>query len=163
MLDLMLRRGVRGVQTTQRVFVSRSYGIIAHPATASSSIVVTRGPLSSRAMHAGNAEAGPSRSGLNGHASRPLSKEETTGSTPPDFVAPRDRPEYHAYRLPEDSKSKDWIDDVDLDTAAALMASQRSPIRILVLYGSLRETSYSRLLAFEMARLLEVSVSHCRR
>jgi hypothetical protein len=92
---------------------------------------------------------------LNG-SSAALRPEETTGSTPADFISPPDKPGYHAYRLPEDQRDKDWIAELDLETATAMMQGQPTPLRFLVLYGSLRETSYSRLLAFEMARLLEV-------
>lgn len=91
----------------------------------------------------------------NGH----LNPTITTGSTPPDFLPPPDKPEYHPYRLPisdESTSGKDWQDELELDTATMLAAQQASPLRFLVLYGSLRQTSYSRLLAFEMARLLEV-------
>lgn len=86
---------------------------------------------------------------------------EATGSTPPDFIPPPDRIEYHPYRLVIDANSPhhDWIDEVDLEIATALQHSQSTPLRFLVLYGSLRKTSYSRLLAFEMARLLEVCKS----
>lgn len=85
-----------------------------------------------------------------------LRPEEVTGSTPSSFVLPPDKPEYHAYRLSEEMNTQDWQNDLDLETAAIMMQAQPSPLRFLVLYGSLRETSYSRLLAFEMARLLEV-------
>lgn len=92
----------------------------------------------------------------NGIQSQTLSPSETTGSTPLEFIPPPDRPEYHPYRLVKGTQDYDWIDNVDLETASAIAQSQSSPLRFLVLYGSLRETSYSRLLAFEMARLLEV-------
>lgn len=86
----------------------------------------------------------------------------TTGSTPEHFVCPPDKPEYHPYRLPMPNpggeSGKDWQDDLELETATMLASQQSSPLRFLVLYGSLRQTSYSRLLAFEMARLLEVSI-----
>jgi len=86
----------------------------------------------------------------------------TTGSTPEHFIPPPDKPEYHPYRLAESSEGspetggKDWQDELELDTVTMLAQQQPTPLRFLVLYGSLRQTSYSRLLAFEMARLLEV-------
>jgi hypothetical protein len=83
-----------------------------------------------------------------------VSRNAITGSTPSDFSLPPDREEYHPYRLKH--SEQDWINDLDLETASALAALQPAPLRFLVLYGSLRQTSYSRLLAFEMARLLEV-------
>lgn len=69
---------------------------------------------------------------------------------------PEDSEKYHPYRLPK--TDDDWINEVDVVAATALAASQLRPLRILVLYGSLRTTSYSRSLAFEMSRLLEVSL-----
>ena len=48
----------------------------------------------------------------------------------------------------------DWVADLELDSASDFGAGQAAP-RILVLYGSLRSRSYSRLLAFEFCRILE--------
>ena len=87
-----------------------------------------------------------------------LTRDITTGSTPSDFHPPPDKAEYHPYRLADGPAEDDWTSEVDLDTAAALVADQPAPPRFLILYGSLRTTSYSRLLAFEMARLLEVGL-----
>lgn len=42
----------------------------------------------------------------------------------------------------------------DIDTDALFPAPTQAPIRVLILYGSLREVSYSRALAKECARLL---------
>lgn len=42
----------------------------------------------------------------------------------------------------------------DIDTDALFSAPTQAPIRVLILYGSLREVSYSRALAEECARLL---------
>lgn len=94
----------------------------------------------------------------NGSTFEPFPRSETTGSTPPNFVPPPDRSDYHLYRLQQVGQYHDWIDSVELEMASALIKAQPSPPRFLVLYGSLRETSYSRLLAFEMARLLEVAI-----
>jgi arsenic resistance protein ArsH len=52
------------------------------------------------------------------------------------------------------SAEPDWVADLELDTVAALSATNDRPLRLLVLYGSLRERSYSRLMAFEAARIL---------
>lgn len=90
-----------------------------------------------------------------------LHANNTTGSTPEHFIPPPDKPEYHPYRLTLSGENggKDWQDELDLETATAMAMHQPSPLRFLVLYGSLRQTSYSRLLAFEMARLLEVCLN----
>ncbi|KAK9897954.1 arsenate resistance ArsH [Cystobasidium minutum MCA 4210] len=90
----------------------------------------------------------------NGHLHASIS----TGSTPDRFIPPPDKPEYHPYRLrasKTENSGKDWQDELELETATMLASQQASPLRFLVLYGSLRKTSYSRLLAFEMSRLLE--------
>jgi arsenic resistance protein ArsH len=45
---------------------------------------------------------------------------------------------------------------VDLNTAAGFMNGVSHPPRVLLLYGSLRERSYSRLAVEEAARLLKL-------
>ncbi len=51
-------------------------------------------------------------------------------------------------------QSPDWIQSLELDSAKHL-ASEHPP-RVLILYSSLRPHSYSKLLAFEFARILNV-------
>lgn len=108
-----------------------------------------------RKMHVNNPSASAAFHTANGY----LDSTFTTGSTPDHFIPPPDKPEYHPYRLPDSQSTggEDWQDGLELDTATLLAQQQPAPLRFLVLYGSLRQTSYSRLLAFEMARLLEVS------
>lgn len=55
-----------------------------------------------------------------------------------------------------EAAEKDWVKDLDLSGARALLSEGVSPPRILVLYGSLRSRSYSKLLAYEMARVLDL-------
>ena len=62
----------------------------------------------------------------------------------------------------------DWVASLELDAArafaphaAAAAAPSHAP-RFLILYGSLRGASYSRLLAFEFARILEALGGDCR-
>ncbi|KAI8072355.1 NADPH-dependent FMN reductase [Gongronella butleri] len=57
---------------------------------------------------------------------------------------------WKVFRLPATSRDTCWVNKLDL-----LKCPQEDPIKILVLYGSLRTKSYSRLLAFEFARLME--------
>ncbi len=57
--------------------------------------------------------------------------------------------------LPEDAASTDWVQALELDTAKAMLQPEQAPPKILVLYGSLRTRSYSRLLAYEFARILD--------
>lgn len=113
-----------------------------------------------RKMHTNGTSLPPQQSEAS--ESQFLDATNTTGSTPKNFISPPDKPEYHPYRLPiehaegSSNSSKDWQDGLELETATMLARQQKTPLRFLVLYGSLRQTSYSRLLAFEMARLLEV-------
>ena len=77
--------------------------------------------------------------------------------------------------VPGSGPGADWIDTVFRDPGDAVGAkidyvadfvppgaALRHPSRVLVLYGSLRETSFSRKLALECARLLEVMGSDVR-
>lgn len=65
------------------------------------------------------------------------------------------------WRQPTDN---DWVASLDLSAAKSLiqlLSQSNNPPnkhvqpRVLILYGSLRATSYSRLLAFEFARILD--------
>jgi len=67
--------------------------------------------------------------------------------------------------VPGSGPGQDWLQEVmygpyegaaDLSAAASFVAATGHRPRILVLYGSLRETSFSRKLAHECARLLEL-------
>ena len=55
-----------------------------------------------------------------------------------------------------DALAKDWVKDLDLSGAKALLGEGVSPPKILIIYGSLRSRSYSKLLAFEFARVLDL-------
>ena len=61
---------------------------------------------------------------------------------------------YKPYRLQCAAKEQDWVAALELDSARAFLpnpASSGAP-KVLVLYGSLRQRSYSLLLAYEFAR-----------
>ncbi|OZJ05474.1 NADPH-dependent quinone reductase ArsH [Bifiguratus adelaidae] len=62
---------------------------------------------------------------------------------------------YKPYRLPADEPSTDWVQNLNLQRAASIGSGQE-PLKVLVLYGSLRQTSYSRFLAYEFARILDM-------
>ncbi|KAK1590763.1 flavoprotein-like protein [Colletotrichum navitas] len=69
------------------------------------------------------------------------------------------RARYRPFLLPPAAAEDDWVAGLELSTALALVdrevLSRGLPrLRILVLYGSLRARSYSRLLALEGARVL---------
>lgn len=50
-------------------------------------------------------------------------------------------------------QSPDWVQSLELEGAKQLASDH--PPKVLILYGSLRDKSYSKLLAFEFARLLD--------
>ncbi|KAK4447968.1 flavoprotein-like protein [Podospora aff. communis PSN243] len=69
------------------------------------------------------------------------------------------REKYRPFLLDETTSSSDWIAKLELATVAKmvdaeLLAQGKDRLRILVLYGSLRTRSYSKLLAFEASRIL---------
>ncbi|KAJ3043117.1 hypothetical protein HDV00_005731 [Rhizophlyctis rosea] len=61
---------------------------------------------------------------------------------------------YKPFRVTGDAASTDWVASLELRGAEAL-GKDKEVVKVLVLYGSLRERSYSRLLAFEFARILD--------
>jgi len=50
----------------------------------------------------------------------------------------------------------DWVSELDLTTAKSILPHTEPPPKVLILYGSLRSRSYSKLLAYEMARILDL-------
>lgn len=69
------------------------------------------------------------------------------------------RSRYRPFLQHPDVAATDWISQLELSTAlrlseADLHRTSGERLRVLVLYGSLRGRSYSRLLAFESARVL---------
>ena len=69
---------------------------------------------------------------------------------------PTDPLHYRPHLLSGKAAETDWVKDLDLSAATALLPPDQHAPRILVLYGSLRSRSYSKLLAFEMARILDL-------
>ncbi|KKO99095.1 hypothetical protein THAR02_08796 [Trichoderma harzianum] len=68
------------------------------------------------------------------------------------------RKRYRPYLLPT-AKEDDWVADLELATTlkmveAEILDKKQDRLRILVLYGSLRNRSFSRLLAYEASRIL---------
>ncbi|KAG0640172.1 hypothetical protein HOY80DRAFT_1136176 [Tuber brumale] len=66
---------------------------------------------------------------------------------------------YRPYLLPRDETEKDWVSELELDTVERiskehLLGRGEEPLKVLVLYGSLRVRSYSRLMAYEACRIL---------
>ncbi|KAK4152461.1 flavoprotein-like protein [Chaetomidium leptoderma] len=80
---------------------------------------------------------------------------------PPGDDDPALRTRYRPFILDDDAVSggADWVAQLELATAAELveteiMAPGKDRLRVLVLYGSLRSRSYSKLLAYEASRIL---------
>lgn len=64
---------------------------------------------------------------------------------------------HHPHRLSGDALASDWVSRLELNGARAFCPNGNStPPKILVLYGSLRSRSYSQLLSYEFARILEL-------
>ena len=61
---------------------------------------------------------------------------------------------HKSYRLQGEALQQDWVAELELDGARSFVPNteNRTPLKVLVLYGSLRRRSYSQLLAFEFAR-----------
>ncbi|KAF4438640.1 arsenic resistance [Fusarium acutatum] len=69
------------------------------------------------------------------------------------------REKYRPFILEHKQIKDDWVAELELSTAIKMVQSEildkgLDRLRILVLYGSLRSRSYSRLLAFEASRIL---------
>lgn len=62
-------------------------------------------------------------------------------------------PCYTPFMLSFDTAERDWVRHLELDGARAMADNEAGePLRVLVLYGSLRQRSYSKLLAYEFSR-----------
>lgn len=68
------------------------------------------------------------------------------------------RLKYRPFILPEDPAQPDWVNDLELDTVLDIAENNlrltNERLKVLILYGSLRRRSYSKLVAFEAARIL---------
>ncbi|KAG9244233.1 flavoprotein-like protein [Calycina marina] len=68
------------------------------------------------------------------------------------------RTKYRPFLLPEDVNRSDWTSQLELEKVAALSSADLQAtgkrLRVLVLYGSLRTRSYSKLMAYEASRVL---------
>ncbi|KAG2182020.1 hypothetical protein INT43_006946 [Umbelopsis isabellina] len=77
-----------------------------------------------------------------------------SSSTLPSFKNMTPDLKYKPYVLSEQDKQQDWVSELELDCATQSGFGQ-DPIKVLILYGSLRKVSYSRFLAYEFARILD--------
>ncbi|KAN0119408.1 arsenate resistance ArsH [Hyaloscypha variabilis] len=71
---------------------------------------------------------------------------------------PEIREKYRPFLLDPEVEATDWISLLELDTAISIAQADiektGSRLKVLVLYGSLRKRSYSKLMAFEASRIL---------
>ncbi|KAK3373015.1 flavoprotein-like protein [Lasiosphaeria ovina] len=72
---------------------------------------------------------------------------------------PAVRQKYRPFLLDDAIADSDWVAKLELATVAhmvdtELLAQGQDRLRVLVLYGSLRDRSYSKLVAYEAARIL---------
>ncbi|KIL93943.1 hypothetical protein FAVG1_02505 [Fusarium avenaceum] len=125
----------------------------------SGSIPVKLAPNPSLAMNGhgdlNNSHAG--RKAINLAADPAYSYQSLAIKSDQDDVAIRET--YRPFLLDNSPSTDDWISALELSTAiqvvqAEILDKGLDHLRILVLYGSLRSRSYSRLLAYEAARIL---------
>ncbi|KAI2707461.1 hypothetical protein CBS147354_9523 [Penicillium roqueforti] len=68
------------------------------------------------------------------------------------------RLKYRPFILKDDDAAEDWVSTLELTTALEMAAKElqvsHNRLKVLVLYGSLRRRSYSRLVALEASRIL---------
>jgi len=79
-------------------------------------------------------------------------------SIPPSLDDPAIRSRYRPFLLPGSISEQDWVGRLELATVTEMahndLKRTGERIKVLVLYGSLRSRSYSKLLAFEISRIL---------
>lgn len=90
---------------------------------------------------------------------RPMTNLQTLALNPKeDNLEVREK--YRPFILSQDAAdaAKDWVESLELTTALQMAESNlrltNQRLNVLVLYGSLRSRSYSRLVAFEASRIL---------
>lgn len=88
---------------------------------------------------------------------RPTDVPYRSLALPPSEDGPDIRQKYRPFILSDDA-SEDWVNNLDLTTALDMaehnLRVTNERLRVLVLYGSLRRRSYSRLVALEASRIL---------
>ncbi|KAH8168078.1 hypothetical protein CIB48_g141 [Xylaria polymorpha] len=71
---------------------------------------------------------------------------------------PQIRVKYRPFLLDTQTIANDWISELELDTVTTIaqqdLERTGSRLKVLILYGSLRKRSYSKLAAYEAARIL---------
>lgn len=86
---------------------------------------------------------------ISDHRSLALSSSEDDSSI---------RQKYRPFILGENAAEEDWVNNLELTTALHMaennLQTTNERLRVLVIYGSLRRRSYSRLVAFEASRIL---------
>ncbi|KAF2489087.1 arsenical resistance protein ArsH [Lophium mytilinum] len=87
-----------------------------------------------------------------------LSYLATTLAIPASEDSPEIRSTYRPFLLSPEVAESDWVSKLELSTVLKIgeedLKKTRERLKVLVLFGSLRSRSYSKLLAFEAARIL---------
>lgn len=115
---------------------------------------IARRPILNRQVAMSATPQGAAAATANGSAA---ANGAADGAPHPPIDGPDDS-HWRPHALAADDDEADWVEDLDLEGARAFDPdgnARSDPPRYLVLYGSLRERSYSRLLAYEFARILE--------
>ncbi|KAK6517485.1 hypothetical protein TWF281_004137 [Arthrobotrys megalospora] len=93
----------------------------------------------------------------------PPSYEETAPASSLAILQHEDNPfiraEYRPFLLDPEVACSDWVSRLELDSVMGMVRDEvfskgEERLKVLVIYGSLRARSYSRLLAYEAARIL---------
>ncbi|KAL2833806.1 hypothetical protein BDW59DRAFT_156605 [Aspergillus cavernicola] len=103
------------------------------------------------------AQPGPTVPGFfNGHGSMGCPKHQSL-AIPESENSTNIRQKYHPFIL-EDDMAKDWVSILELtttmDMAAQELQKSNNRLKVLVLYSSLHQRSYSWLVALEASRIL---------
>ncbi|KAI0395042.1 flavoprotein-like protein [Xylariaceae sp. FL0594] len=92
-----------------------------------------------------------------GNATEGASQRRPTLAISEDEDSPQIRAKYRPFLLDPQTTANDWISELELDDVTALaqqdLEKTGSRLKVLVLYGSLRKRSYSKLAAYEAARI----------
>ncbi|KAJ5659621.1 hypothetical protein N7507_006072 [Penicillium longicatenatum] len=119
--------------------------------------IVSRGPFLLRSTFSKSMSSATPQQGISDICQTDLTYRSLALS--PSEDDPDTRQKYRPFILDTDANAtEDWVNNLDLTTAFNMaeqdLQNTKERLRVLVLYGSLRKRSYSRLVAFEASRIL---------
>ncbi|KAL5376039.1 hypothetical protein DPSP01_010770 [Paraphaeosphaeria sporulosa] len=135
-------------RSLRRTGVSNTFNFITYRPIRRMMGTVTNGDLNNTAAERARAEIAVDAAYRNVSFAIPASEDD-------EFV----RKTYRPFLLDEAHAKQDWIAKLELSTALKMVNSQilksgGDRLKILVLYGSMRKRSYSKLLSYEASRIL---------